>query len=260
MVYVATTPRPYEQFFQLYVLGSNRSAGNYYPNGDPNIRLGDTVVWYVGVTNSMGNVQLVTIRVKLGNETVMSPSNNQTQPSPAPLITEFKRFIKNNETLETQFAWRILNVTAVENSTRILELGINGETYRLVDSSASNGYNFRFIFELWTWQVESNSFQFGWSAGAQRRAAWLQIWFNMTSPILGAQLQSRPIAGTIAKPYRIHAYSTAPITLPANISVTIALVPACILQRKRFPAEISYIAPTFPFSTACLNAMQWSRT
>lgn len=41
LAYVATTPRPQEQFFQIYVLGSNHMAADYYPNGDPDIRIGE---------------------------------------------------------------------------------------------------------------------------------------------------------------------------------------------------------------------------
>ena len=223
MVYVATTPRPQEQFFQLYVLGANRIAEDYYPNGDPDIRMGETVRWYVGVTNSMRKLQLAEVRVKLGNQTIMPPNDNQTQPSPAPLITEFRRFIQNNETWEIPFAWRILNATAVEGSTRILELRINDETYRLLGSSARDGYSFRFIFELWTWQVESSGFQYGWWAGAERRVAWLQIWFNMTRPMGRAQMLLRQIPGTMAKAYSGHEYGTTPIQLSVNICSPIAL-------------------------------------
>jgi hypothetical protein len=49
------------------------------------------------------------------------------------------------------------------------------------DSSASNGYNFRLIFELWTWNTDSANFQFGWFAPVEIRVAWLQLWFNATS-------------------------------------------------------------------------------
>jgi len=184
LAYVATTPRPKERFFQLYVLGANHMAADYYPNNDTNIPLGDSVRWYVGVTDFMGNVQLVAIRVKLGNQTIRPPDDLQALESPAPFVTEFKRFIQDNETWEIPFVWTIGNAAAVDGSTRILEFQINNEPYQLQDSSARNGYNFRLIFELWTWETDSGTFQFGWLAGGERRVAWLQVWFNMTSPRL----------------------------------------------------------------------------
>ena len=53
VVYIATTPRPGEQFFQLYVFGANQMAADDYPNNDPNVRLGESVRWYVDVTSSL---------------------------------------------------------------------------------------------------------------------------------------------------------------------------------------------------------------
>jgi len=180
VAYVATTPRPREQFFQLYILGANHMAADYYPNNDTNIHLGEPVTWYLGVTDNMGTVQLVSIRVKIGNQTVKPPDDTQALESPAPIVTEFMRFIQNNETWETPFVWSISDAVSSGNSTRILTLQIHNETYQIQDCSASNGHNFRLIFELWTWQADTNAFEFGWTAGGEHRVAWLQVWFNMT--------------------------------------------------------------------------------
>jgi hypothetical protein len=182
IVYVAVTPRPGEQFFQLYVLGANRLLSDYYPDGDPDIRVGELVRWYVGVTDLMGTVQLVALRLKLGNQTISPPSDFEASPSPAPVVAEFWRFIQNNETWEFPLFWQIVNGDAPGGSTRILMLQINNETYSILGPTAVNGYNFRLIIELWTWEVQSTTLQFGWSAGGERRVAWVQVWFNMTSP------------------------------------------------------------------------------
>jgi hypothetical protein len=182
IAYVATTPRPQEQFFQFYVLGANHLAADYYPSNDSNIPLGEPVKWYIGVTDLMGNMQLVAIRVKIGNATISAPNDLQGLPSPAPLVAEFMRFIQDNETWEFPFVWHISNVSSVEGSTRILELQINNQTFPVRDSWAGNGYNFRLIFELWTWNVDTAGFEFGWYAGTEHRVAWLQLWFNATAP------------------------------------------------------------------------------
>ena len=184
IAYVATTPRPREQFFQLYVLGAKRMAADYYPDNDTNIRLGVPIMWYLGVTDNMGTVQLVSIRVKIGNQTIKPPDDQQALESPAPVVTEFLRYLQDNETWEVPFVWSITDAIPVGGSTRILTLQINNETYQLQDCSASNGHNFRMIFELWTWQTDANAFEFGWMAGGEHRVAWLQVWFNMTSPRL----------------------------------------------------------------------------
>jgi hypothetical protein len=129
IVYVVTASRPREQFFQLYVLGANGMLSDYYPNNDPNIGVGDLVRWYVGVTDLMGSVQFVVIRIKLGNQTIRPPDDLLAQPSTAPLITEFRRFIQDNETWEMPFLWQIVNADAPGGSIRILEMQINNETY-----------------------------------------------------------------------------------------------------------------------------------
>jgi hypothetical protein len=179
--YVATTPRPQEQFFQLYVLGSNRMAADYYPNDDPNILADEPITWYLGVTNFMGNVQFVAVRVRLGNQTINPPNDTQGLPSTAPLVTEFTRFVQKNETWEFPFTWTITKLTVTNATTRISELRIGNETYLLPSSMARNGFNFRIIIELWTLQSDTGALQFGWNTGGQHRVAWLQVWFNATS-------------------------------------------------------------------------------
>lgn len=181
VTYVTTTPRPHEQFFQLYILGANRLLSDYYPNDNPNIRAGDLVRWHVGVTDFMGSVQLVVIRIKLGNQTIRPPDDLQALPSPAPLIAEFGRFIQDNETWEISFFWQIMNADALGGSTHIREMQINNETYQVPSLTAAGGNNFRVILELWTWEPQSETLQFGWSSGNEQRVAWVQVWFNMTS-------------------------------------------------------------------------------
>ena len=183
LAYVVNTPRPSEQFFQLYLLGSNHMAADYYPNNSTDLPLGTRVTWSVGVTDNMGSVQLVSVRVKLGNQSISPPEDQNALPSPSPVVTDFGRVLQNNETWEFPFVWSISNATLSGNSTRILTVQINDETYQFSDWSASYGYNFRLIFELWTWQEDANSFEFGWvTSGNERHVAWLQVWFNMTTP------------------------------------------------------------------------------
>jgi uncharacterized membrane protein len=182
--YVATTPMHQENFFELYALGAKRLADDYYPNNSPRIQTGQAVTWYIGVSNRMGTVQFVDIRVKLGNVTFNPPNDTTVTPSPAPLIVEFKRVISNNGTWEIPFVWRILNFTTTRDGhSRIIQLQIGNVTYALQNSPTCPGLSscrFRFIFELWTWSVNSGEFQLGWWNGGKQRIAWLQLWFNLT--------------------------------------------------------------------------------
>jgi hypothetical protein len=137
------------------------------------------VKWYVGTTNFMGSSQLAIIRAKLGNQTLASPNETTATPTPLPTLIEFRRVLQDNETWEFPFVWKITNTTNVGNLT-YLTLNINGIETHIENVGAKDGYNYRLIFELWTLDTESNDIIFGWKASNERRAAWLQLWFNAT--------------------------------------------------------------------------------
>ena len=179
--YLATTPRATEHFFQFYLLGRNGIMADYYPQGGSNLHVGTNVEWTVGVQNYMGGVQLIEIRVKLANETVSPPDDVNYTPSSAPELVTFDQFILDNGTWQFPFEWEISNATLTGGSTRILALEVNNETYRIADWSAKKGYNFRLIFELWTWQTENSAFIFDFGSNGGHPTAWLQMWFNLTS-------------------------------------------------------------------------------
>jgi len=180
--YVAVTPRPHESFMELYALGATGSAYDYYPNNSTYIQVNETVRWYLGTVNEMGSIQLVDIRVRLGSPTTQAPNDTLATPSSAPLIAEYKRFILDNETWEMPFVWQILNFTKLSNGYSQLEsLKINNVTYLLQDGPTclvSTSCSFRFIIELWTWNVESAEYQIGWLSENEHRIAWLQLWFK----------------------------------------------------------------------------------
>jgi uncharacterized membrane protein len=180
IAYIAVTPRSKENFFQLYALGETRMTERYYPNNDTNVPNGTSVKWYLGTTNFMGSAQLAIVKAKLGNQTLSIPNETEATPAPLPMLSEFRKVLQNDETWEFPFIWEITNTTQVGNLT-YLTLNINGvETY-VEDVGAKDGYNYRIIFELWTFDVESNDIIFGWKASNERRAAWLQLWFNATT-------------------------------------------------------------------------------
>ncbi len=180
---MATTPRPGEQFFQLYVLGSGGKLEHYYPNDNPEIAVNSTVQWYVGLTNSMGSVQYVSVRFKLGNESTTQPNETLATPSDAPTLTQYSQVLLDNETWEFPFEWSIIKVNGGRNSTSTsLTLNVNGTTIDMPDPTSVAGRNFRIIVELWVYNPATDSLEFGWVSGSNRRASWLQVWFNATLP------------------------------------------------------------------------------
>ena len=92
----------------------------------------------------------------------------------------------DNETWEFPFAWMIGEVREDGNMIHagVLVINVkNGVEVRSGEASAVKGYNFRIIFELWTLGPLTEDLVFGWRAGGEQRAAWLQIWFNATKPM-----------------------------------------------------------------------------
>jgi uncharacterized membrane protein len=180
--YLSFTPRYQERFFQLYALGSNGTVENYFPDNQSLLSIGESIRWHIGVVNDMGLTQLVSIQVKLGNETIRPPNDTLGKPSSAPFVTQFERFLQANETWEFPFYWQILNATSNGRSSRIEELQINNSTYTLENPPtciASGPCAFRIIFELWTWDVNIANFQIGWQSSGKTQIAWLQLWFSV---------------------------------------------------------------------------------
>ena len=184
LAYVATNPRPSEGFFQIYVLGEDHRLQHYYPNDNSSISPYTVVRWYVGVTNSMGSAQYAILKFKLGNESIPAPDENTSTPSPAPMLVQYSRVLLQNETWEFPFYWEIIGENQTGNAAS-LSLGVNGTTIKMPSPITQGGRNFRIFIELWVYNPASNSVEFGWEAGSQRRAAWLQVWFNATTPALG---------------------------------------------------------------------------
>jgi hypothetical protein len=181
LAYVATTPRPGEEFFQIYVLGSDHKLEHFYPNDNSSITPGSLVQWYVGVTNSMGSAQYAILRFKLGNASIPPPNETTAVPSPAPILLEYSRVLLQNETWEFPLNWGIVAENRVGAAVS-LKLYLNGTTLTMPNPMNRGGINYRIIIELWVYNPASGQVEFGWVTGSQRRAAWLQVWFNATMP------------------------------------------------------------------------------
>jgi hypothetical protein len=179
LAYVATTPRPSEEFFQIYVLGDDHRLEHYYPSDNSTIAPYNLVRWYVGVTNSMNSVQYAVLEFKLGNASIATPNENTSTPSPAPVLVQYSRALLQNETWEFPFYWEIVGENRTGNAIS-LELNVNGTTIPMANPMTQAGKNYRIFIELWVYNSVSDSVEFGWETGSQRRAAWLQVWFNAT--------------------------------------------------------------------------------
>jgi len=181
VAYGTLNPPPSEQFFALWILGSEGLAEHYYPNDDPNLRIGEEVNWTLGVYNHMGSLQYVVVRVKLLNSTVASPDELSGRPSPASPLFEFTRVMVDNETWSLPFRWSIDNLDARGRSLLLTGLAINQVHFRGELVTAVSGFNYRFIFELWFYDQTSNDLSFSWTTSNVKHSVWTQIWFNATA-------------------------------------------------------------------------------
>lgn len=176
---MAYLPGREEPFFALAVLGEEGMAELYYPGDAPNIEVGEEAHWILYLYNHMGEAQYVAVRAKLLNSTVLAPNSTTLFQSPSPTIYETRRIIRDNETWLHPFDWSLLNVSRDGDSTIIEGLMINGEPFK-TNVIGKNVYNFRLVFELWTYDEKSQDLIFGWVSNESYRCAWNQIWFNVT--------------------------------------------------------------------------------
>jgi len=181
VAYRVLSPPATEQFFAMWILGSGGLAEHYYPNDDPDLTIGSQVNWTLGVYNHMGGLQYVVLEVKLLNSTLKSPDEMTSSPSDAPPVFEFSRVLLDNETWTVPFLWKILQANQTAGSLTLTRISLNGNmlTGQLVE--ATSGYNFRFVFELWSYDEAANDLLFSWRTGSGQRSVWTQIWFNATT-------------------------------------------------------------------------------
>lgn len=177
--YLWITPRPKEQFFQFYLLGKEKKISDYYPGETAEVPPKTLLRWYVGVTNFMGSVQYVMVRVKLGNAQTNPPNETTGAPADAPVIYELRNFLSDNETWEFPFFWEISDYKLKDGEVYV-SLTINNESTGFIDVGAEGGKKFRIIFELWTYSPEKGDFCFSWYSNGERKICWLQMWFNAT--------------------------------------------------------------------------------
>jgi hypothetical protein len=183
LLQMAATSTQKKQSFQIYLLGATRKS-DYYHGDESSVLLGKKAKWHLGISNMMHSLQYIMIRIKFANSTFMTPDDATQTPSPAPILVEFGRVLMKNETWETFFIWVIKEIDVKTDVIYPTLFEVNGVEIR--NSSVSRvstlrGRNFRIIFELWTFDKETNNLVFGWRDRGERKTAWLQMWFNLTT-------------------------------------------------------------------------------
>ena len=172
-------PRYEARFFELGLLGKDKTAEGYYPNDNSVIPLNSTVEWYVYLHNHMGDVENVSVKVKLLNSTMQKPNDTENVPSPFPPILDIAVTLAVDETLYFPFSWSILQVLSQDDSIILNNLMVNNGTLK-ADVLSSDSL-FTLTFELWVYNPNSHDYKFGWDHGGDFSSASVNIGFKVNS-------------------------------------------------------------------------------
>jgi len=182
ITFYVISPKPNQPFIGLGVF-SHEGLQGYVPS-NMTITPPQTLDWNLTVTNRTGKEQFMMVIVRIGNTTTSSP--NVTSPATLPELGRIERFVNDGETSNINFSWTVES-TNQTGSLVLLNLQINGSSVSSCQSVGSacvgavSGSRFRLIFELWTLDPASGSFQYGYPGEISQVGTWLQVWFMVSS-------------------------------------------------------------------------------
>jgi hypothetical protein len=163
-----------EKFSELWVLGPEHMAENYTSN----IRAGESYLVYVDVGNHMRSSAYYVVYIKFRNQSEPLPNSTLGTPSSLEPLYEYRAFLQSDETWEAALNFSVLNVSFIENRTRVGILRINDVAFSVDKSTLWDadlmGYYYQLFIELWIYDSEANAVQF------HNRS--VGLWFNMTIP------------------------------------------------------------------------------
>ena len=175
IAYYTLSKPPAQEFMAWGVFSPGGSLSNYFSGSEANVTVGKSLSWHFAVTNRMGSIQYAQIVYRLGNSTSASP-NATVSGDAVPQLGNSSIFIPNEQTALMNFTWSIASRIS-RGGLIFLNMTINGKQVT-TSVGTVGGQRFRFFFELWTFDVASNSFQYGYKVQNSRVGVPLQVWFN----------------------------------------------------------------------------------
>jgi len=171
------SPKPAQSYMGFGVY-SQQGLQGYVP-GNMTVTPPQTLNWNLTVANRTGREQFIMVIVRLGNSTTFSP--NVTSPAtPLPELGRIDGFVSDGETSNINFTWTVES-TNQTGAVVFLNLRINGQSVSSAPVGAVSGLDFRLIFELWTFDLSSGSFQYGYPGEFAQIGTWLQVWFSTSA-------------------------------------------------------------------------------
>ncbi len=171
------SPKPAQSYMGFGVY-SQQGLQGYVP-GNMTITPPQTLNWNLTVANGTGREQFIMVIVRIGNSTTFSP--NVTSPAtPLPELGRLDRFVSDGETSNINFTWTVESTNQTGDLV-FLNLQINGQSVSSAPIGSVSGSNFRLIFELWTFDLSSGSFEYGYPGEFAQIGTWLQVWFSTSA-------------------------------------------------------------------------------
>src|SRR5260370_2307223 len=175
VAYYALSPPPAQQFIAWGIFSPSGTLSNFFSGSEANVTVGKALNWHMAITNQMGSIQYVQVVYRLGNATSAYP--NATIPaSSIPQLGNSSIFIPNAQTALLNFTWSIDSKDPTGGMI-FLNMTINDQ-HVSPSIGAFAAQKFRLFFELWTFDVVSNSFQYGYKGQISWVGVPLQVWFN----------------------------------------------------------------------------------
>jgi len=142
-----------------------------------NVGLNETYSVFIGVGNHLGGSAYYLVYVKFRNQTQPLPNATASESSPLAPLYEFRTFVVDGKTWKAPLTFSVLEASRNDDSLFADRLSINDVVFVVNAStrwdSEYNGFYFQLFFELWLYNITSQSFQY--------HNRFVAIWLNMTS-------------------------------------------------------------------------------
>ena len=176
-VIASVWPTQEEWFFELGLLGKDKTADAYFTDDHSVVDVERVNSWFIYVHNHIGAVAVVDMRIKLLNSTMDLPNDREHQPSLAASFVEFPLSLSVNETVFVPFSWSITVAETQNGSTVIKRLLVNEQPVdvEVLDVNSS----FLVVFELWVQDSNSGKYMFGWESRGALYSASIYMGFKL---------------------------------------------------------------------------------
>src|SRR6266705_2360720 len=162
-----TSPKPTQSYMGFGVY-SQQGLHGYVP-GNMTITPPQTLNWNLTVANRTGREQFIMVIVRIGNSTTFLPNVTSPATFPPQPLGKIDRFVSDGESTNQTGALVFLN------------LRIDGQSISSAPVGAVSGRDFRLIFELWTFDPSTGSFEYGYPGEFAQIGTWLQVWFSTSA-------------------------------------------------------------------------------